>query len=64
MSEYTGRSWECSCGWKGAESKAYDHAKGCDHEHPQVGPRYRPDRVTEGEQMRLVENEETDERGR
>jgi len=53
-SEYVGRRWTCSCGWKGAESDALDHAMNdCREDHPQVGPRYYPDPHREGKQAGL-----------
>ena len=59
QSEYVGRKWVCSCGWKGAREAAYEHAEhDCREDAPSVGPRYRPDRMEEGRQVTLEEVDE------
>jgi len=61
MSEYVGRQWVCSCGWKGDREDAYDHADHeCREDRPQVGPRYTPDRYSAGEQATIIDGGKND----
>ena len=60
MSEYAGRVWVCSCGWKGDLEEAYEHAGyECPEDWPQVGPLYKDDRYSAGEQATLIDKRRT-----